>query len=344
MALERIPEATEQLQRALFGPMDRHLRRLRERYGVRVSARNEVLTIDGGDADAVREVARRVRSLARRVRERGELPPDEVESLLLGDGAPGAGPGPGRGPAPEGRGRGNGAPRAARAAGLGRPPPRAFVPVETRPRTAAQERYLEAIRTLDLVFSVGPAGTGKTFLAVVEAVAALRAGQVRRIVLTRPAVEAGEKLGFLPGDFHAKINPYLRPLYDALAELMPWGEVQRYMDQDVIEIVPLAYMRGRTLKHSFIILDEAQNTTRAQMKMFLTRLGEGSKIVVNGDVTQIDLPEGVTSGLVESVRILEGVPGLGVVRFGAGDILRHPLVQRIVDAYDRQAAGNEEAR
>jgi len=195
---------------------------------------------------------------------------------------------------------------------------------------------VRAIREHDLVLAIGPAGTGKTYLAVVEAVAALRSGAARRIVLTRPAVEAGEKLGFLPGDFHAKINPYLRPLYDALAELMPWGDVQRSIDQDVIEIVPLAYMRGRTLKHAFIILDEAQNTTRAQMKMFLTRLGEGSKIVVNGDTTQVDLPEGVPSGLIECVRILEGVEGLAVVRFGKADILRHPLVQRIVDAYERQ--------
>ena len=193
---------------------------------------------------------------------------------------------------------------------------------------------MRAIRGFDVVFAVGPAGTGKTFLAVVEAVNALRANDVRKIVLTRPAVEAGEKLGFLPGDFHAKINPYLRPLYDALGEMLAYGEVQRYIAADVIEIVPLAYMRGRTLKDAFIILDEAQNTTPAQMKMFLTRMGDGSKIVVTGDVTQIDLPAGHHSGLIESVRILERVEGIEVIRFGAGDILRHPLVQRIVDAYE----------
>jgi phosphate starvation-inducible PhoH-like protein len=199
-----------------------------------------------------------------------------------------------------------------------------------------QHRYVRSIRARDVVFAIGPAGTGKTYLAVAEAVAALRDGRVRRIVLTRPAVEAGEKLGFLPGDFHQKINPYLRPLYDALAELLPHGDVQRYVDGDVIEIVPLAYMRGRTLKNAFIILDEGQNTTAAQMKMFLTRMGESSKVVVTGDVTQVDLPEGQPSGLLDAIRVLEAVNGLEVIRFDATDIQRHPLVQRIVDAYDRE--------
>ena len=208
-------------------------------------------------------------------------------------------------------------------------------PKRPRPRTKGQEAYVAAIAETDVVFAIGPAGTGKTFLAVVEAVAALRAGKVNRIVLTRPAVEAGEKLGFLPGDFHAKINPYLRPLYDALGDLIPWGEVQRYVDADVIEIVPLAYMRGRTLKGAFIILDEAQNTTAAQMKMFLTRMGEGSKIVVNGDITQVDLPDSIRSGLVDTLGVLEGVKGISVIRFGPQDIQRHALVQRIVDAYEK---------
>jgi phosphate starvation-inducible PhoH-like protein len=209
------------------------------------------------------------------------------------------------------------------------------VPGLPRPLTPNQERYVRSIRARDVVFSIGPAGTGKTYLAVAEAVAALRSEQVRKLVLTRPAVEAGEKLGFLPGDFQAKINPYLRPLYDALGELLPYGEVKRALAHDVIEIVPLAYMRGRTLKDAFIILDEAQNTTPSQMKMFLTRMGMGSKMVVNGDVTQVDLPEGSASGLIEAIRILEGVTGIDVVRLGPLDILRHPLVQRIVDAYER---------
>jgi phosphate starvation-inducible PhoH-like protein len=198
-----------------------------------------------------------------------------------------------------------------------------------------QHRYVKAIRAKDVVIAIGPAGTGKTYLAVAEAVAALRGNAVRKIILTRPAVEAGEKLGFLPGDFHAKINPYLRPLYDALGELLAQGEVQRYLDADVIEIVPLAYMRGRTLKSAFIILDEGQNTTPAQMKMFLTRMGEGSKVVLTGDVTQVDLPEGQPSGLIDAIRVLEAVGGLEVIRFDATDIQRHPVVQQIVDAYDR---------
>ncbi|MDJ0523315.1 MAG: PhoH family protein [Planctomycetota bacterium] len=325
MPRERIPQAGEAEQRILFGPMDRHLRAVRERFGVRISARHEVLTLEGPDDAAVQEVARRVKRALGRASQPGEPTAEEIEDILIGDGietnrrtrAP-------RGP----RGQRRGAPR----------PPGAIsgpVPKRPKPRTKGQEAYVEAIRKNDVVFAIGPAGTGKTFLAVVEAVDALRAGSVKRIVLTRPAVEAGEKLGFLPGDFHAKINPYLRPLYDALGELIPWGEVQRYMDADVIEIVPLAYMRGRTLKGAFIILDEGQNTTPAQMKMFLTRLGEGSKVVINGDVTQIDLPDSTRSGLVDSIAILDGVKGLSVIRFGPQDIQRHKLVQRIVDAYDR---------
>lgn len=332
MPRERIPEAHEAAQRAIFGPLDRHLRALRERYGVRISARNEVLTLEGNDVAAVKDVARRVKRLLARMRSGGGAPPPAVvEDVLFGDGTgqtrPERMPRPSNSRQPNGSG---GGPRP------GAPPFRGGAPLKRpTPRTAGQQTYVDAIGTHDVVFAVGPAGTGKTYLAVVEAVAALRSGAVRRIVLTRPAVEAGEKLGFLPGDFHAKINPYLRPLYDALGELMPWAEVQRYIDADIIEIVPLAYMRGRTLKDAFIILDEAQNTTSAQMKMFLTRMGDGSKVVINGDITQIDLPGDVDSGLIESVRILEGVRGLAVIRFGRSDIQRHPLVQRIVHAYER---------
>jgi phosphate starvation-inducible PhoH-like protein len=339
MPRERIPEASEALQRAIFGPMDRHLRAVREHYGVRVSARNEVLTLEGNDAAAVKEVARRLKRLIARMRGSGTPPPPAViEDVLFGDG---------KGEArPERVTRPNGARQSHGGAGPGGPAIRGGAPLKRpTPRTPGQQLYVDAIRGNDVVFAVGPAGTGKTYLAVVEAVAALRSGAVRRIILTRPAVEAGEKLGFLPGDFHAKINPYLRPLYDALGELMPWAEVQRYIDADVIEIVPLAYMRGRTLKAAFIILDEGQNTTPAQMKMFLTRMGEGSKVVVNGDHTQIDLPETVRSGLVDSIQILDGVKGLEIIRFGPQDIQRHALVQRIVDAYDkddeRKAAAND---
>jgi len=343
MPRERIHDAADAEVRVLFGPLDRHLRALREKYGVRATWRHDTLSLEGADEEALREVTRRVKRVLGKARRGEALSEDQVEALLLegepdpeSPGAASTRPNPG---ALHGA-RQHGGRHHGQTGGPGRPaPPGRALPGDIRPRTPNQERYVRAIRTHDVVFSIGPAGTGKTFLAVVEAVAALRAGLVRRIVLTRPAVEAGEKLGFLPGDFQAKINPYLRPLYDALGELLPYGEMQRYVASDVIEIVPLAYMRGRTLKDAFIILDEAQNTTSAQMKMFLTRLGMGSKTVVNGDITQVDLPEGTASGLTHVVSLLADVQGIALVRFESQDILRHPLVQRIVDAYDSQAAG-----
>jgi phosphate starvation-inducible PhoH-like protein len=192
------------------------------------------------------------------------------------------------------------------------------------------------MRSHDIVFAVGPAGTGKTYLAVACAVAALRRGQFRRLVLTRPAVEAGEHLGFLPGDLQAKVNPYLRPLYDALEDLIEFDEVRRTIARDVIEVAPLAYMRGRTLDRSFVILDEAQNTSPEQMKMFLTRMGRSSKVVVTGDVTQMDLPRGARSGLLHALGTLKGIQGIAFVALGRPDIVRHPLVQEIVDAYEAE--------
>lgn len=202
------------------------------------------------------------------------------------------------------------------------------------PRTAGQKNYLEAVRRGDLTFAIGPAGTGKTYMAVAVAVAAFKAKQVSRIILTRPAVEAGERLGFLPGDLEAKIDPYLRPLYDALYDMIETEKAQKMFERRTIEIAPLAYMRGRTLNDSFIILDEAQNTTPAQMKMFLTRLGFGSKMVVTGDVTQTDLPAGQESGLRVATRILDKVSGIEIVRLGKEDVVRHSLVQRIIEAYE----------
>jgi phosphate starvation-inducible PhoH-like protein len=203
------------------------------------------------------------------------------------------------------------------------------------PRNVAQKGYLQAIQDEDIVFSIGPAGTGKTYLAVAAAAAALQDKQMKRIILCRPAVEAGERLGFLPGDIAEKVNPYLRPLYDSLYDIIGFEKVEKLMERSIIEIAPLAFMRGRTLNDSFIILDEAQNTTPEQMKMFLTRLGFGSKAVVTGDITQVDLPEGKKSGLREVRRILEGVPGLRFFDFSAKDVVRHPLVGKIVAAYDR---------
>ncbi|MED5261430.1 MAG: PhoH family protein [Myxococcota bacterium] len=210
------------------------------------------------------------------------------------------------------------------------------------PKNLAQRHYVELIRSHDLVMAVGPAGTGKTYLAMAMAVAAMNRREVSRLVLVRPAVEAGEKLGFLPGDLVEKVNPYMRPLYDALHDLMDFGKVSRLIERDVIEVAPLAFMRGRTLNDAFVILDEAQNTTSEQMKMFLTRLGFNSKAVITGDTTQIDLPPGETSGLVEAVGLLDGIEGIGTVRFGKADVVRHPLVQSIIQAYEEQ--GRREGR
>ena len=205
---------------------------------------------------------------------------------------------------------------------------------QIRCKTLGQQQYVQTIREHDLTFAVGPAGTGKTYLAMALAVVALKNKEIERIVLTRPAVEAGEKLGFLPGDMSQKVDPYLRPLYDALYDFMGVDSYQKLVERGVVEVAPLAYMRGRTLSDSFIILDEAQNTTSEQMKMFLTRLGFNSKVVVTGDVTQTDLPMGKRSGLAEALEILEGIPEIGIVRLTSKDVVRHELVQRIVDAYD----------
>ncbi len=212
--------------------------------------------------------------------------------------------------------------------GAGKPP--------VFPRTFGQLEYLKAIAACDIAFGIGPAGTGKTYLAMAMAVATLLRGEVSRIILTRPAVEAGEALGFLPGDLHEKVLPYLRPLYDALYDMMAPEEIERNMERGVIEVAPLAYMRGRTLNHAFIILDEAQNTTPEQMLMFLTRLGFDSKCVITGDITQIDLPASKSSGLVEAARVLRGIPDIAIIELGDRDVVRHELVQRIIQAYRRE--------
>src|SRR5580692_5071589 len=212
------------------------------------------------------------------------------------------------------------------------------------PRSSGQAVYMEALAKHEMVFGLGPAGTGKTYLAVAQAVAMLQEGRVDRIVLCRPAVEAGERLGFLPGDMKEKVDPYLRPLYDALHDMLPADQVLRRMTNGEIEVAPLAFMRGRTLAHAYVILDEAQNTSAVQMKMVLTRMGEGSQMVVTGDLTQIDLPNGTRSGLRDALDTLEGVPGIAVTRLGTRDVVRHPLVARIVDAYDQRAAAEGDKR
>ena len=212
------------------------------------------------------------------------------------------------------------------------------------PKSVNQRRYLEAIDQHDIVFGIGPAGTGKTYLAMAQAVAFLVAKKVSRIILARPAVEAGEKLGFLPGDLQEKVNPYLRPLYDALYDMLDVERVERYIERGTIEIAPIAFMRGRTLNDSFVILDEAQNTTTEQMKMFLTRIGFGTKAVITGDVTQIDLPQGRTSGLVEAMKVVGNIEGISFVHFDDRDVVRHKLVQQIVKAYEAFTSGNVAAR
>ena len=210
-----------------------------------------------------------------------------------------------------------------------------------RPKSKNQRQYIEAMRRSDMVFAVGPAGTGKTYLAMAVAISSLLKKEVERIILTRPAVEAGEKLGFLPGDIQEKVNPYLRPLYDALYDMVELGRAERMISRGLIEVAPLAFMRGRTLGNAFVIMDEAQNTSPEQMKMLLTRIGFGSKAVITGDITQIDLPKGSVSGLVDAIEVLGGIEGIEVVRLTEGDVVRHPLVQRIIWAYDSKRLQGE---
>lgn len=211
---------------------------------------------------------------------------------------------------------------------------------EIRPKTLGQQKYIDAVKKNDIVFAIGPAGTGKTYLAVAIALSALKNEEIDRIILVRPAVEAGESLGYLPGDLLEKIDPYFRPLYDAMYEMMPSEKFQKYMEKEIIEIAPLAYMRGRTLNNSFIILDDAQNTTLGQMKMFLTRFGFGSKVIINGDITQIDLPQKEQSGLVRAAKILEKIKGIEFVYLNSQDVVRHRLVQEIIRAYEREDLRN----
>ncbi len=301
----RLPLLSLEEQQQLFGPYDRHVKQVAKRFGVRVSAREGSLRLNGPD-EAVVSVTARVEAALDALRSGAELSPADVEAHLFGE---------------------EEAPPVLERARVGGA--RGGMPSA---RTSSQQVYLDAMKRADLVLASGPAGTGKTFLAVAAAVRELQAGRVQRIVLTRPAVEAGERLGFLPGDFEAKVNPYLRPLYDALRDILGPTGVRRLRSLDLVEIAPLAFMRGRTLARSFIILDEAQNCTPGQMKMFLTRLGEGSRAVVTGDLSQTDLVEG-RSGLEDAIRRLRGVEGIAVIEMTAADIQRSTLVQRVVEAY-----------
>jgi len=298
---------------ALFGTHDEHLRRVERAFGVRVSARGQQLTIEGeesGRRSAERLFAQlalliekgyRLRSedVATAVRVITADPETSLVDFFVADGL------------------------------------MASVRRLVTPRTLKQQLYVKAMLEHDMVLSIGPAGTGKTYLAVAVAAAALTEKRIRRLILTRPAVEAGEKLGFLPGDLAEKVNPYLRPLYDALYDIVGFEKVGRMLERGMIEVAPLAFMRGRTLNDSFIILDEAQNTTSEQMKMFLTRIGFNSKAVINGDVTQIDLPRSTVSGLREAQEVLAGVEGIQFIYFDERDVVRHQLVQKIIRAYDR---------
>ena len=307
--------------RTLLGARDEHLRRVRDSVGVDVVIRDDALKIQG-DRESVDQGVAVIRRLRQVIGEAGELQTDDVlkalgqvgESIALPDVA------------------------ASELAGDGDSRTRIELfesAKDVRPKTPGQEAYVNAIRRNDLVFCTGPAGSGKTYLAVAMALSALRSELVRKIVLVRPAVEAGEKLGFLPGDVTAKVNPYLRPLLDALADILSYDQVKRYIEHDVVEIVPLAFMRGRTLNETFIILDEAQNATRTQMQMFLTRMGQGSKIVVTGDITQVDLPDHLAGGLPDAIQRLTPIDGVDVVRLQGRDIVRHRLVSEIVKAYTK---------
>jgi phosphate starvation-inducible protein PhoH and related proteins len=294
----------------LCGPMDAHLRTIEAGLQVRIAHRHEQFKIDGPKAKAERTLVllQALHELADRA-----ISTETIQLMMVGDEA-----------MPEASGAEQPALLTRRA--------------DLRARTPTQSVYLSQMASHDITFGIGPAGTGKTYLAVACAVDALERGTVQRIVLTRPAVEAGERLGFLPGDLAQKVDPYLRPLYDALYDLMGFEKVQKAFERQALEIAPLAFMRGRTLNKAFVILDEAQNTTPEQMKMFLTRIGFGAKAVITGDVSQIDLPKGQTSGLIDAEHVLRRVQGIAFSRFTSADVVRHPLVARIVDAYDAQGS------
>ena len=295
---------------ALFGPMDRHLKMIRDSLGVQLFAREGMIRVTGS-ARNVSRAAAVLEALQKDLRNHHSLPANAVADAISSSAAE--------------EQEHDGEALDVYTAGQ-----------IVQPKTPGQKRYIDAMRSHDLVFCIGPAGTGKTYLAVAVAVNMLKHQQARRLVLVRPAVEAGEKLGFLPGDMQAKVNPYLRPLFDSLHDMMEYEQIRRFMANDLIEVIPLAFMRGRTLNDSVIILDEAQNTTVSQMLMFLTRMGHGSKMIVTGDDSQVDLPADVVSGLLDAKQRLGWIKGLAIVRLAGSDIVRHRLVQNIVEAYSNK--------
>ncbi|MEY3162863.1 MAG: hypothetical protein RIT25_2858 [Planctomycetota bacterium] len=311
----QIPVHNVEEARTLLGPLDSNARLIREIHGVSVLARDGSLRLLG-DAEQVHRVQHVLEDCLATLRAGKKVTTQDVAQKLR------------QGLAEEVLASSPDLPRAT-----------SPVAIAVRARTAGQHEYIERMGRNDITFAVGPAGTGKTYLAVAAAIDAVKAGRARRIVMVRPAVEAGEKLGFLPGDFQQKIDPYLRPMYDALQDQLDQRTRQRWLEGEVVEVCPLAYMRGRTLNRSFVILDEAQNTTIPQMLMFLTRLGEGSRMVVTGDPSQVDLPHNVQSGLADAVRKLRGVEGIAIVELGAADVVRHPVVSRVVSAYGLEKKG-----
>lgn len=298
----------------LFGPGDVHLRTIRNKLDVRITARNSKLIITGPPT-SVRKAAEVITRMQKRLRERDRLGADDVAELLL---------------------QVDSGSEPAAADSLEVYAPKSVI----EPFTETQKNYIHMMLTRDLTFCIGPAGTGKTYLAVAAAVSLLKKRQIRKIVLARPAVEAGERLGFLPGDMQAKVNPYLRPLFDSLEDMMEFAQMRKFIEMDIIEIIPLAFMRGRTLNEAAIICDEAQNTSPSQMLMFLTRLGRGSKMIITGDITQVDLEKGRTSGMIDAVQTLRGIKGIGLIELGEADIVRHKLVQSVVQAYEKRKIKN----
>jgi phosphate starvation-inducible PhoH-like protein len=300
---------TKQLE--LFGPADNHLRMLRESFGVKIAARNRKLTISGQEK-YVQKTAKVIEKMKKHLGMRNSLTATDVTAII--------------------------STVEAKTTKLTASPTAIQVYSQKKliePKTKGQLKYVETMIANDLTFCIGPAGTGKTYLAVAVAVSMLRKKQTRRIILARPAVEAGEKLGFLPGDLQAKVNPYLRPLFDALEDMMDFAQMKKFTELDIIEIIPLAFMRGRTLNESVIICDEAQNTSPMQMLMILTRMGQGSKMIITGDITQIDLESGQKSGMIEAIETLRRIKGIGYAELEQKDIVRHHLVQKIVRAYKK---------